>query len=439
MSGKDTLLSNTEVPDEVSSSVENVSDLFACANFHLKSQSRESEFDKSYRGTASEFDRMSFETLNVFPNKKKKQKQIQQVEDVENDIYEEEIFLRPIYRKFNMDIEETVPKEITSGINDKSGSQDNKEKMDRTLSIAEDFVMRKNIISVGKALWFYNGRFYEILTDESAQRQIYKRYREEIGKASPLSVLKNISGLLKVCCEVELEEFPLNEHLIVFENGTLDLQTGRFRENSAKDIASSALGIPYRPGCKDMRHTEKFLRSIADDDADLYERMLQAIGYVLSNDTRAKSFFYLEGVGNAGKSRFCDLVASFFPISGANAVSRIALQDLNGKYSLANLVNKKLNVSEDLPDAPLTTKTVSKIKMLSDSNRLEAEAKYVQAFSFSPTCKLLFASNHHIKIRAYDKAFVDRIVYIPFLKAIPEHKRDRNILEKNASRIAGFI
>lgn len=179
-----------------------------------------------------------------------------------------------------------------------------------------------------------------------------------------------------------------------------------------------------------MPWTQHFLETIADGDDDLYELMLQVIGYILSNDVKAKSFFYLEGVGDAGKSRFCDLIASFFPVSGANKVARIALQDLGGKFALGNLVNAKLNISEDLPDSPLTPTTVSRIKMISDANPLEAEAKYIQPFSFRPLCKLLFASNHPLRLREYDAAFVNRVVYIPFLHPIPKEKQDKYILEK---------
>lgn len=92
-----------------------------------------------------------------------------------------------------------------------------------------------------------------------------------------------------------------------------------------------------------------FLETIANGDSDLYEWMFLGIGYILNNDVKAKSFICLEGVGDAGKSRFCDLIASFFPQSGPNKVTRIAFQDLGGKFALGNLVNAKLNISEDLP------------------------------------------------------------------------------------------
>lgn len=103
------------------------------------------------------------------------------------------------------------------------------------------------------------------------------------------------------------------------------------------------------------------------------------------------------------------------------------------------MVNAKLNISEDFPDKPLSAATVSKIKMLSDGNRLEAEAKYVQKFCFRPTCKFLFASNHPLRLKENDQAFINRVVYIPFLKAVPKHKQDRNILEKMQSELPALF
>ena len=301
---------------------------------------------------------------------------------------------------------------------------------DRALQIAEDFADRTNIILVDGVLYRYNGVFYSLFPDNDIQKMLLEKYRTEMGKSNTASMLRNTTNLLRFCVKRECSEFPENQNIIVFENGTLEVKSGFFRQNSPADLVNSALGISYDPDCKKMPYTKRFLKTIADGDDDLYERLLQVIGYILSNDIRAKSFFYLEGVGDAGKSRFCDLIASFFPVNGSNKVARIALQDLGGKFALSNLVNAKLNISEDLPDAPLSPQTVSRIKMISDGDRLEAEAKYTQAFTFRPLCKLLFASNHPLRLKEYDAAFVNRVVYIPFTHPIPKEEQDPYILEK---------
>ena len=312
-------------------------------------------------------------------------------------------------------------------------------KIDLALAIAEDCNKNNNLLVVGEALYMYNGRFYSYFSTNVAQRFILQNYRKDVSKERTVTTLKNVVTLIRLDNNKVLEEFPANSNIIVFENGTLEVDTGSFRDNSPDDLANSALGINYDSDQWEMPHTKRFLETIACGDDELYERMLQVIGYILSNDIKAKAFFYLEGVGDTGKSRFCDLIASFFPLHGANKVARIALQDVGGKFALSNLVNTKLNISEDLPASPLSPKTVSRIKMISDANRLEAEAKYVQAFSFRPICKLLFASNYPLRLKEYDEAFVNRVVYVPFINAIPKEKQDKNILDKMQKELSALF
>lgn len=401
-----------------------IKSLLALSNYHVGTKKEMNEYEKAYMGKEVGFNKYSLEEMyNPRSVKKETKKTVRQEEKRVDDDWEEMYFGYPTCNpRRDMVLE--------NKINLRQDKKDSAIREDKALVLAEDLVHRLHIKKLGKALWYYNGIFYEVLSEADAQDLVLNTYRDIISKGNVLAIIRNVSSLLMACAEKLQDEFPLNQHLIVFTNGTLELNTGRFRKNSSKDLATSALGIAFDQNSWNMPHTECFLRTLADGDEKLYRRLLQVMGYILSNDTRAKSFFYLEGVSNAGKSRFCDLIASFFTTTGANQVARVPLQDLGGKFSLGNLVNSKLNISEDLPDSPLSNVTVSRIKMLSDGNRLEAEAKFVQAHSFRPTCKLLFASNHSLKLKEYDEAFVNRVVYIPILKAIPKDKQDRNILEK---------
>lgn len=407
---------------------DNAKSLFDEMDYSFTQPTEESEFDKAYTGKPSKLAGISFDEEYCG----RKVAAAKQVDPQPKSLFDTDKDAAPKSRQksFVMPYPPcTTPAPIVPIVAVQK-HPDDVDKIDPALAIAEDFSKREKLVIVGGAIYRYNGKFFSLLSEDVAQRLIFQNYRSEISRASPVSILRNVATLLKICTNKVFEEFPANYHIIVFENGTLEVSSGRFRNNLAGDLASSALGIEYDPDCWKMPHTKHFLETIADGDRELYERMLQVIGYILSNDIKAKAFFYLEGVGNAGKSRFCDLIASFFPTSGANKVARIALQDLGGKFALGNLVNSKLNISEDLPDNPLSPTTVSRIKMISDANRLEAEAKYVQAFSFKPLSKLLFASNHPLRLKEYDAAFVNRVVYIPFMNAVPKDKQDRNILEK---------
>lgn len=402
--------------------------------YNFDNQAARSEFDKLYLGQPSAFDGVDPEEEYCKIGKTHKEKHSKlKPKSLLDDGFGDEF----TYYKEDIEVISSSPPEpprlvaqavVRPVIPNATG--DEEEVKNFALRIAEDFAQHENIVLVGGALYAYNGKFYYLMTDDEIQRKVFILYRKEVGQVSTVSVLRNVASLLKYCVTRKYDEFPVNSHVIIFENGTLDVSTGHFRKNSPNDLATSALSIDYDPDQKKMPWTKFFLETIANGDSDLYELMLQVIGYILSNDVKAKSFFYLEGAGDAGKSRFCDLIASFFPMSGANKVARIALQDLGGKFALGNLVNAKLNISEDLPDSPLSPTTVSRIKMISDANRLEAEAKYVQPFSFRPQCKLLFASNHPLRLKEYDAAFANRVVYIPFLHPIPKDKQDKYILEK---------
>lgn len=403
---------------------DNANSLFDEMDYSFTQITEDSEFDKAYKGKPSKIDTISFD--EEYRGHKVVAPAI--LQDPSTDA--EANSSKNHKKSFVMPHPPCTVSTSMTPVVTVHQRHDDVEKIDRALAIAEDFAKREKFIIVSGSIYHYNGMFYSILSEDAAQRLIFQNYRSEISRTSPVSILKNVATLLKFCTNKVFEEFPANPHLIIFKNGTLEVSSGRFRPNDPDDLASSALGIDYDSDRLKMPHTKRFLETIADGDDELYALMLQVIGYILSNDIKAKAFFYLEGIGDAGKSRFCDLIASFFPISGANKVARIALQDLGGKFSLGNLVNSKLNISEDLPDNPLSQTTVSRIKMISDANRLEAEAKYVQAFSFRPLCKLLFASNHPLRLKEFDAAFINRVVYIPFMNAIPKEKQDKNILNK---------
>ena len=61
------------------------------------------------------------------------------------------------------------------------------------------------------------------------------------------------------------------------------------------------------------------------------------------------------------------------------------------------------------------------------------EEKYKQSHSAWIDTKLFFATNHPLRLAAYDKASVDRIVLLPFTVPILKAQQDLN-LDKNLQR-----
>lgn len=83
-------------------------------------------------------------------------------------------------------------------------------------------------------------------------------------------------------------------------------------------------------------------------------------------------------------------------------VSTIELQELGGRFSSGNLVDTRLNIGGDLPNKVLSADVIKTVKGLTGNDIMTAERKFQQPFSYKPTTKLLFATNHKITI-AYNR------------------------------------
>lgn len=137
-------------------------------------------------------------------------------------------------------------------------------------------------------------------------------------------------------------------------------------------------------------------------------------------------FFVLFGKGDSGKSVLGNIIQSFFCSSD---ISTESLQDLGGRFNMASIVDKRLNISMDLEFDKINTSAIANLKMLTGNDLCRVEAKYSSPFSFKNTAKFLFATNHKIITKIKDEAFINRIVLIPFEHSIPKEKQICNLDE----------
>ena len=290
---------------------------------------------------------------------------------------------------------------------------------DRAYAIALDFLNHEIIAVVGKSLHRYNGVVYERLAVDEAEALLFNAYHRQLNVPNKLSIVKNAASYLKFMVKQKLDEFPFNSDIIVFPNGTLEINKGDFRKNSPNDLACFALAIDYDPNQWDMQRTERYLRTLSNRDNELYERMLQTIGYILTPDIDAKAFFYLQGPPHSGKSRFYDLISMFFP---AVNIDILPIQNFGDRFALGGLVNKKLVIADDLPGTVIPPVAVSRVKTITGSSRIDGEEKYKTRGPIKHQCKVMFTSNWPARLKEDDEAFRERMVYIPCDNVLPKEK-----------------
>ena len=314
-----------------------------------------------------------------------------------------------------------------SGSRNDPPSQPVKLKPGNAYELAQELMRRVNFIIVCSAIYMFNGIVYELLDNETLDRLILKELREPIAEIGRPEIISTIRAFVKKEPKLVIDDPTIDPNFIVFRNGSLDIRTMEFADNDPLVFQTSYLNFNYDRYNTHCPNFEKYLESVSGGDPDIKELMLQTHGYIASCSMDAKSFFLFIGEGDTGKSLTIGLDTMFFP---NDFVSTIELQALGDKFSTGNLANVRLNVGGDLPNTPLHTDVVKHVKGITGNDMMTAEKKFVQPFSFKPTCKLVFATNHPLVLQQRDDQFCERLVVIPFDNKIPKDRQDHDLLNK---------
>ncbi len=282
-------------------------------------------------------------------------------------------------------------------------------------------VLRKN-------LYYYNGTYYEGVTDEEASSLIIQYFRRDMERATS-RFMEDILYFIRREPNIQLDEEEITQDLVSFRNGVLDLTSGGIYGHSPKHRTFYRIEADYNPSAASLPavNFDIFLQQITGGDPILQERLWQVIGYILVSDRRAKALLLFQGVGNSGKSILTDFLCTLF---SSNARISMIFQELSGKFSGSELEGKFLCVSNDMPADPLSAKAASLLKQISGNDIVSSDAKYRKRTQFRGTTKLVMVSNHPILLTAADPAFLDRVVTVPFRYAVPREQWDTALLSK---------
>jgi P4 family phage/plasmid primase-like protien len=248
-----------------------------------------------------------------------------------------------------------------------------------------------------------------------------------------------VCNLLKARClaDVNFDRKPL----MTFQNGTLELETGLFREFSRNDYCSIQMSYPYDAKAE-AKNWRKFISDITDDDP-IREEVLQFIaGYVLFPDCRHQKIFALIGDGGNGKSVYLEVLQKLYgdencsnvdPNGVAEAFERIYLKD--------SLINIGSEIDSDF------SRSEKLLKKVAAGEEITACYKGRDFIKFYPRCKLVYACNELPRANVL-KGLERRMVFVSFPcqfvdvpdKDKPKQKRrDLNIISKLLKELPGIF
>ena len=269
--------------------------------------------------------------------------------------------------------------------------------------IAEEILAEHRLVYV-HALGFYEyyGGLWNKIVDGIVSGYADRAY----GEFSTANRLAAIVKLLKTraLSDVEFNKQPVWN----FVNGTLELETGVFREHNPLDYCSFQASYPYNPDAGYDSWT-RFIDDVTAGDPVKSEILQFIPGYTLMPHCRFEKIFCLTGSGGNGKSRYLEILRAFF---GASNITTIKPPGFLKDFQLITIKDSILNVAGEIKSGLHGAEEV--MKEISSGEPISACYKGEQYVTFTPRAKLLFSLNGQLSSGDTSDALTRRLIIVDF-------------------------
>lgn len=286
---------------------------------------------------------------------------------------------------------------------------------------------KKVLVVYNKAVYEYVGTHYSLRDADDLNRMVREVLKSETDIKGSFAFIKDITRHISTDAPKVNFDFSSIGNRVMFKNGVFNLETYGLEPHSIHFCNTHALAVPYLNCDIPTPIFDRYIYDMSCGDMVLVKRIWETLGYLISNDTKAKRIALFIGSGNTGKSLFGKIVGKMFDCGGVSACS---IDDLKNNFIGTRLVNSAVNICMDLPSSTIDSSAAAMLKRLSGGDLINGEIKYMSNFEYMYTGHLLFGSNYLPKLNYDDPAFAERLLIIPCFNPIPKEHQDPYLCEK---------
>jgi P4 family phage/plasmid primase-like protien len=221
------------------------------------------------------------------------------------------------------------------------------------------------------------------------------------------------------------------------QNGTLDLRTGELHAPDRGDLISIVAPVVYDPTATAPLWQQFLDRVLPDREVQSF--LQRFLGYALTGEIREHVIVFFHGSGRNGKSSVIEtfkfLLGDYFV--QANPKLLLVRKFEESPVERMSLKGRRLAVCAETGMGRKLAEDV--VKALTGGDTINARALYKDEINFSPTHKLVVATNHLPEVSGTDEAIWSRILVVPFEVFIAEDERDPELLVKLRQEAAGIL
>lgn len=317
--------------------------------------------------------------------------------------------------------------------------QKDAEKSPSESQIADEIIEKHQLLYVNNVGFYeWDGRIWQFIPDLMAENYADIAYGKRFSTANRVKAVKNLLKSRSIT-DVTFDRNPV----LTFQNGTLEIETGNFRDFSQSDYCSIIMDYDYDPDAK-CPQWEKFIEDVTDEEPRRAENLQFIAGYTLVPDCRYQKIFCLLGGGSNGKSVYLEIIQALF---GSRNVSVVSPTGLTKEFERVKIKDSLLNIGKDVSPDFSTGEIREWLLQISDGTLIQACYKGQTHITFSPRCKLIYSMNkppvaavieglnRRLRFIEFPCSFVD----FPDKNNRKQKPKDVNIVSKLLSELPGIF
>lgn len=251
--------------------------------------------------------------------------------------------------------------------------------------IADEIIARHQLLYVNNVGFYeWNGKVWQFISDLMAENYADSAYGKRFATSNRVKAVKNLLKSRSIT-DVTFDRNPV----FTFQNGTLEIETGKFRDFSQADYCSIIMDYDYDETAR-CPEWERFIEDVTDEEPRRAENLQFIAGYTLVPDCRYQKIFCLLGSGSNGKSVYLEIIQALF---GDRNVSVVSPTGLTKEFERVKIKDSLLNIGKDVSPDFSTGEIREWLLQISDGTLIQACYKGQTHITFQPRCKLIYSMN----------------------------------------------
>lgn len=304
-----------------------------------------------------------------------------------------------------------------------------------------DAIKKSTLCCFNGRPYYFGGRIYEQLGREGwdAFYSLVKAVADKC-KMQPGDKTK-LESVCKVCRrEVSLKEMKVDNHIIVLQNGVLDVENGTFHKFNKRFKQVTQMSFDYNPDEYPFLWVDTFLNRVLPDEG--YQKVLQEfMGAIFIDRDKAKieKMLILKGAGSNGKSVVFETLKGLL---GEENIKTIPLSELIGgserKQNIASINGKRLNYCSEIQTKEFG-QNVDALKALISGEPFEVRLVYINNFTARNIPLLMANANRMPYIKDWSHGLSRRIIILPFDVILDEREQNKQLSAELRKEYPGIL